>query len=384
MRTFPSLRTISATGALLLATPAMAQVVPGGPPAVGVVKAEPRPMTESTEINGRIQARERVDLIARVTAFMNERLFTEGAEVKKGQLLYRLERAPFEADVEVKEAAVAQARAQLENADLTLKRAQELLDKNSGTQVAVDSALASQRVAAAQVKAAEAQLHQSQINLDYTEIKSPIDGIIGRTSVTVGNVVGPTSGALATVVSADPMYVTFPVSVRRVIELRERYADKGGFDAVKIRLRLPTGELYGPIGKLDFVDIGVAQDTDTMTLRGTIPNPVIQKVGDSNLYELSDAEFVTVSLEAVEPLKVLAVPRAALLSDQQGDYLYVVNDKNVAEQRRVKLGQSTPDIAAVTEGLKPGEQVVVEGIQRVRPNLVVAPGPASQTTPRAR
>lgn len=384
MRTFPSLRTISATGALLLVTPAMAQVVPGGPPAVGVVKAESRPMTESTEINGRIQARERVDLIARVTAFMNERLFTEGAEVKKGQLLYRLERAPFEADVEVKEAAVAQARAQLENADLTLKRAQELLDKNSGTQVAVDSALASQRVAAAQVKAAEAQLHQSQINLGYTEIKSPIDGIIGRTSVTVGNVVGPTSGALATVVSADPMYVTFPVSVRRVIELRERYADKGGFDAVKIRLRLPTGELYGQIGKLDFVDIGVAQDTDTMTLRGTIPNPVIQKVGNSNLYELSDAEFVTVSLEAVEPLKVLAVPRAALLSDQQGDYLYVVNDKNVAEQRRVKLGQSTPDIAAVTEGLKPGEQVVVEGIQRVRPNLVVAPGPASQTTPRAR
>ncbi|HMM89930.1 efflux RND transporter periplasmic adaptor subunit [Bradyrhizobium sp.] len=384
MRTFPSLRTISATGALLLVTPAMAQVVPGGPPAVGVVKAESRPMTESTEINGRIQARERVDLIARVTAFMNERLFTEGAEVKKGQLLYRLERAPFEADVEVKEAAVAQARAQLENADLTLKRAQELLDKNSGTQVAVDSALASQRVAAAQVKAAEAQLHQSRINLGYTEIKSPIDGIIGRTSVTVGNVVGPTSGALATVVSADPMYVTFPVSVRRVIELRERYADKGGFDAVKIRLRLPTGELYGQIGKLDFVDIGVAQDTDTMTLRGTIPNPVIQKVGDSNLYELSDAEFVTVSLEAVEPLKVLAVPRAALLSDQQGDYLYVVNDKNVAEQRRVKLGQSTPDIAAVTEGLKPGEQVVVEGIQRVRPNLVVAPGPASQTTPRAR
>jgi membrane fusion protein (multidrug efflux system) len=375
---------IIVTGALLFATSAMAQVAPSAPPAVGVVKAEPRPMTESTDINGRIQARERVDLIARVTAFMNERLFTEGADIKQGQLLYRLERAPFEADVEVKEAAVAQARAQLENADLTLTRAQELLAKNSGTQVAVDSALASQRMAAAQVKAAEAQLHQSQINLDYTDIKSPIDGRIGRTSVTVGNVVGPTSGALATVVSSDPMYVTFPVSVRRVIELRERYADKGGFDAVKIRLRLPSGELYRQTGKLDFVDIGVAQDTDTITLRGTISNPVVQTVGSSKLYELSDGEFVTVSLEAVEPLKVLAVPRAALLSDQQGDYLFVVNDKNVAEQRRVKLGQSTPDIAAVTEGLKPGEQVVVEGIQRVRPNLVVAPAPASPTAPGAR
>ena len=384
MRTFLSLRIISITTTLLFVTSATGQIVPSAPPAVGVVKAESQPMTESTEINGRIQVRERVDLIARVTAFMNERLFTEGADIKKGELLYRLERAPFEADVEVKTAAVAQARAQLENADLTLTRAQELLSKNSGTQVAVDSALASQRTAAAQVKAAEAQLHQSQINLDYTDIKSPIDGRIGRTSVTVGNVVGPTSGALATVVSADPMYVTFPVSVRRVLELQKRYADKGGFDAVKIRLRLPSGELYRQTGELDFVDIGVAQDTDTITLRGTISNPVVQTVGSSKLYELSDGEFVTVSLEAVEPLKVLAVPRAALLSDQQGDYLFVVNDRNVAEQRRVKLGQSTPDIAAVTEGLKPGEQVVVEGIQRVRPNLVVAPGPASATAPGAR
>lgn len=378
MRAFPSVKIIIA-GIFLLATSAIAQVNPGAPPAVGVVKAESKPMTESTEINGRIQARDRVDLVARVTAFMNERLFTEGADVRKGQLLYRLERAPFEADVEVKEAAVAQAQAQLENANLTLSRAQELLQRNSGTQVAVDSALATQRTAAAQVKAAQAQLHQSQINLDYTEITAPIDGRIGRTSITVGNVVSPTSGTLATIVSPDPMFVTFPVSVRRAIELRERYADKGGFDAVKIRVRLPNGQLYGQTGKLDFVDIGVANDTDTIILRGTIPNSMIQRVGESKLYELTDGMFVTVSLEAVEPLKVLAIPRAAILSDQQGDYVFVVNDKNVAEQRRVKLGQSTPDIAAVTDGLKPGEQVVVEGIQRVRPNLMVAPAPASST-----
>lgn len=374
-----SLGAIAYAAAMLLPVAAMSQVAPGAPPAVGVVKAEFKPMAERTEINGRIEARNRVDLIPRVTAFLNERLFAEGADVQKGQILYRLERAPFEADVEAKEAAVAQAKAQLENADLTLARAQELLQKNSGTQVAVDSALATQRVAAAQVKAAEAQLHQSQINLDYTEIRSPIDGRIGRTTITIGNVVGPTSGALATVVSPDPMYVTFPVAVRRVIELRERYADKGGFDAVKIRVRLPNGEIYGQTGKLDFIDIGVAKDTDTITLRGTISNPVVQTTGESKFRELTDGVFVTVSLEAVEPLKVLGIPRAAILSDQQGDYVFVVNDKNVAEQRRVKLGQSTPDIAAVAEGLKPGEQVVVEGIQRVRPNLVVAPAPASST-----
>jgi membrane fusion protein, multidrug efflux system len=367
------------TAAVLLPVSAMSQGAPSAPPAVGIVKAEFKPMAESTEINGRIEARNRVDLIARVTAFLNERLFTEGADVKKGQLLYRLERAPLEADVEAKEAAVSQGKAQLENANLALSRAQELLEKSSGTQVAVDSALATQRVATAQVKAAEAQLHQSQINLDYTEIRSPIDGRIGRTAITIGNVVGPTSGALATVVSPDPMYVTFPVSVRRVIELRERYADKGGFDAVTIRVRLPNGEIYRQTGKLDFIDIGVAKDTDTITLRGTIPNPVIQTAGESSIRELTDGLFVTVSLEAVEPLRVLAIPRATILSDQQGDYVFVVNEKNVAEQRRVKLGQSTPDIAAVAEGLKPGEQVVVEGIQRVRPNMVVAPAPASPT-----
>ena len=371
---------VAVTAAMLFPVSAMSQGAGAdAPPAVGVVKAEFQPMAESTEINGRIQARDRVDLVARVTAFMNERLFVEGADVKKGQILYRLERAPFEADVEAKKAAVAQAQAQLENADLTLSRAQELLAKNSGTQVAVDSALATQRIAAAQVKVAQAQLHQSQINLDYTEIKSPIDGRIGRTSITVGNVVSPTSGTLATIVSPNPMYVTFSVSVRRAVELRERYADKGGFDAVKIRVRLPNGEMYGQIGKLDFIDIGVAKDTDTIVFRGTIPNPPIGTVGESNLYELTDDEFVTVSLEAIEPLKVLAVPRAAILSDQQGDYVFVIKDKNVAEQRRVKLGQSTPDVAAVVDGLKAGEQVVVEGIQRVRPNLVVAPAPASPT-----
>jgi membrane fusion protein (multidrug efflux system) len=352
-----------------------------GPPAVGVITAQYRPVTETTEINGRIQARERVDLVARVTAFLNERSFVEGTEVKKGDVLYRLEQAPFQADVEVKQAAVAQAQAQLENANIALDRAQELFAKSAGTQATLDTARAQQRTAAAQVKAAQAELHQSQINLGYTEIKAPIDGRIGRTSVTVGNVVSPTSGVLATIVSDDPMYVVFPIAVRRAIELRDRYADKGGFDAVQIRLRLSNGKLYDQTGKLDFVDISVAKDTDTIVFRGTIPNPLLP--GGNGLRELADGQFVTVLLEGVEPLKVLAVPRAALLADQQGPYVYVVNDKNVAELRRVKLGQSTAETAAVTDGLKEGERIVTEGIQRVRPGEQVAPAPASPTRPEA-
>jgi membrane fusion protein, multidrug efflux system len=369
---------LSSLGFFLIA-PVMAQVSPGGPPTVGVVAAEYKSITESNEFNGRIQAQQRVDLVARVSAFLDKQLFSDGAEVRKGELLYQLERAPFEADVEAKQAAIAQAEAQLENANTALERAEELFKREVGTQVALDNARATQRTAAAQLKSAQAQLRASQINLDYTEIRAPIDGRIGRTSVTIGNVVGPTSGVLARVVSPDPMWVVFPVSVRRVLELRDRYAEKGGIDAVQIRLRLPNGHMYDQIGKLDFVDVSVAQDTDAIILRGTIANPARPP---SILRELADDMFVTVLLEGVEPIKVLAIPRAAILSDQQGDYVYVVNAQNVAEQRRVKLGQSTPETAAVTEGLKAGERVIVEGVQRARPNAPVTPAPAS--TPSGR
>jgi membrane fusion protein (multidrug efflux system) len=361
----------------LLTVPAAAQA----PPVVGVMTAQYKPMSETTEINGRIQAIARVDLVARVTAFLTEQHFVEGTEVKKDDLLYSLERAPFEADVEAKQAAVAQAEAQLENANIALSRASELAERAVGTQVTLDNARATQRTAAAQLKAAQAQLHQSQINLGYTEIRSPINGRIGRTSVTIGNVVSPTSGVLATIVGPDPVYVVFPVAMRRVLELRERYASKGGFDAVKLLVRLPNGKMYDQIGKLDFVDISVAKDTDTLTLRGTIPNPFLptEAARGVRFRELADNEFVTVILEAVVPLKVLAVPRAAILSDQQGDYLYIVNAKNVVEQRRVTigLGQSTPEIATITNGLTEGERVIVEGIQRARPNLTVTATPVT-------
>lgn len=374
-----ALRTFAIGSALLMASAALGQPAASPPPAVGVSKAEIQSIIQSTTINGRIQARQRVALQARVTAFLNEQLFVDGAEVKKDELLYRLERAPFEADVAIKQAGVEQAKAQLENANVSLARAEELVQKSVGTQVTLDNARAQQRTSTAQLSSAEAQLRQSKINLDYTEIRAPIDGRIGRTSVTIGNVVNPTSGVLATIVSSDPMYVVFSVSVRRVLDLRDRYAAKGGIDAARIKLQLPNGKLYGQVGKLDFVDVSVAKDTDTIVLRGTIPNPIAPGTTSSDipLRELVDDEFVTVILEAVEAVKVLAIPRAAILADQQGDYVYVVNDKNVAEQRRVKLGQSTPETAAVTEGLKEGESIITEGIQRVRPNMVVAPAPAS-------
>jgi membrane fusion protein (multidrug efflux system) len=369
-------------GAIVVGVIAAARAQPAatGPPAVGVVEPTKRPVTEASEFLGRIAAPNRVNVVARVTAFLEKRLFNEGAEVKTGDELYRLERGPFEADLASKQALVAQLQATLENAKLTTERARTLLGGPAGQQSTYDAALANERSLEAQVQAARAQVQSSQINLNYTDIRSPIDGKIGRTAVTEGNVVGPQSGVLTTIVSQDPMYVVFPISVRQALELRERYVPRGGISAVVIKLRLPDGRLYDPTGKVDFVDNTVAQSTDTVTVRGVVTNAILQNLSNASggpVRELTDGEFVTVLLEGVQPVEVLAIPRAAVLSDQQGDYVFVVGPDNKAEQRRIQLGQSTPAMAAVISGLSPGDKVVVEGLQRVRPGQPVSPSPAS-------
>ncbi len=287
---------------ITLPVAAEAQPTPGAPPAVGVVRAAQQQITQTNEFIGRIQAVGRVALVARVTAFLEKRAFVEGTEVKKGDLLYLLEQPPFQAQVDFNQANVAQLQAQHRDAELTLERAQYLLKTVAGQQSNVDAALASERSLAAQIAAAQAQLQVAQINLDYTEIRAPIDGRISATAVTEGNVVTPTSGTLATLVSQDPMYVIFPIALRTGLELRDRYAPKGGFRAVKIRLRLPTGKIYDQLGHLDYVSPTVAENTDTITLRGVIPNPLLpgMKAGGSGLRQLTDGEFVTVLLEGVE------------------------------------------------------------------------------------
>src|SRR6516162_2285413 len=366
---------------------ARAQPAPAGPPAVGVVRAERQQITQTDEFIGRIQSIGRVALVARVTAFLEKRLFVEGSEVKQGDLLYQLEQPPFQAQVDNNKANVAQLEAQHTFAEQQLARSQYLIKTPAGQQQTVDQNVSNERSLAAQVASAKAQLEIAEINLGYTEIRAPIDGRISATEVTEGNVVTPTSGTLATLVSQDPMYVLFPVSTRTGLELRNRYAAKGGFNAVVLKLRLPDGRIYGQEGKLDYVSPTVATNTDTVTVRGVFPNPFIPGLpeGGPAPRELFDGEFVTVLQEGVQPITVLAIPRAAVLADQQGDYVYVVDAQNKAQVRRIQLGQSTPSTAVVTSGLTEGELVISEGLQRARPGEVVSPGPATpppQVTPR--
>ncbi len=376
IRRFPAV-TLLAT-LLCLAGSAFAQAPgPAGPPGVGVTRAEPHAITETQEFVGRVQATQRVALVARVTAFLERQAFTEGTEVKAGDLLYTLEQGPFEADLAAKQASVAQATAQLENAKLAFERANALIGTPAGQRSAVDTARATMLSDAAQLSAAEAQVRQSAINLAYTEIHAPIAGKIGRSAVTPGNVVLPGSGTLATIVSQDPMYVVFPVPVRTVLDLRHAASGTGGgADAFRIRLRLPDGREYAQAGRLDFVDNTVGQGTDTILLRGSIANPPIPGRAGR---ELVDGEFVTVLLEGARPAEVLAIPRAAVMTDQQGDYVFTLDKDNRVHRTQVTLGQATPLLASVLSGLVPGQVVVVDGLQKVRPGQVVAPGPESPT-----
>ena len=372
------LTAILALGGAAMAS-ARAQGGPGGPPAVGVIKVKPQAVTETDEFVGRIQATDRVDLVARVTGFLEKRLFTEGSEVKPGDLLYQIEKPPFEADVAAKTASIAQANAQLQNASITLGRANALLNTPAGQRSTVDDAVASQRSNAALLMAAQAQLRTSQINLGYTDITAPISGKISSTNITIGNVVSPTTGILATIVSQDPMYIVFPIAVHAALELRDRYADKGGSSAVVIKLKLPDGKLYDQDGHIDYIGPSVSANTDTLTIRGKIANPVRDGVvqGAAGDRELVDGEFVTVLLQGAQPIQALAIPQAAVLSDQQGSYVYVLGDGNKAEVRRITLGQSVGALATVSAGLKEGETVVSDGLQRVRPGQPVSPAPSA-------
>ncbi len=366
---------------LLSGAPSLAQPGPGGPPAVGVVAVERRPVTESTEFVGRVEAPERVELRARVTGFLQERLFREGQEVKAGDVLFRLERAPFEAEVARAQATVASAEAELQNANISLARARELVRTSAGTQVRVDDATAAQRSAQASLLGAQAQLRVAQINLGYTEIAAPIAGKIGRSTFSVGSVVGPSSDLLATIVSQDPMRVAFPVNLRTGTELRDRYASRGGADATRVRIRLVTGAIYGQVGRIDFIDTQVDRNTDTVLVRALIPNPPRPGPGTGTEggvdRELIDGMFVNVFVEGAEPVPTVVIPRSAVLQDQQGNYVFALDADNKAARRPVTLGRSIADQVVIERGLEGGERVVVEGVQRVRPGQPVQPGPAS-------
>lgn len=333
---------------------------------VGTVAAEVRPITQATEFVGRVEAKEHVDIRARVTGFLQQVLFKEGDLVKEGDILYKIEPDTFQAAVAQARGALLEAQAKYANATAQRARTEELVKTNTAAQATLDQNIAAEGTAQGQVITASSNLKTAEINLGYTEIKAPITGEVGRSRLTKGNVVGPDSGPLTEMVSRNPMYVTFPVSQREFLKVQEEEERKKQQQALAVRIRFSDGSTYGQVGDINFVDVKVDRATDTVLMRATMPNPN---------GTLIDGQLVRVSLEAEKPEDKILVPQSALIVDQQGTYVFVVEDGKAAV-KRVKLGGESGPNVIVESGLKGGEQVVVQGMESLRPGTPVIASPA--------
>src|SRR5438094_3097657 len=336
---------------------------PPANPAVGVRLAAMKGVSQSFEFVGRIKATNKVDVRARIEGFLEKVVFREGQDVKAGDLLYQIEKVQFQAQVDQAKANLASAEADATNAQLQYNRQFELARHQFSPQATVDQNKAALDTGRAKILQTQAALTQAQVNLDYTDIRSPIDGRIGRTAYTVGNLVNPSSGVLATIISQDPIYLLFPVSVRELEIIREaRRNEEGGLAKIEIRIRLSDGKDYPQRGVWNLTDPQVDQQTDTLIMRATIPNPARQ---------LIDGQFVTAETRERREEPRLVVPQAALQVDQSGNYVLVVDDQHKVEQRRIQTGPNQDTDVVVTSGLREGEKVIVDGIQKVRPGQTV-------------
>ena len=350
--------------ALLAAAPAAVAQEQAAAPVVTVQAVEKREIPQVSEFIGRIQAVERVAVEVRVTGTLLKPQFKEGDRVEPGQLLYEIDPASFQADVDAKQAQLASAQAAAVNAELNNKRAQELALTQAGSRATADTREAELAQANASVQIAEAALKTSQITLGYTRITAPISGRVGRNAITEGNIVSPASGALTNIVKDDKVWAVFAPSQREVLEYRNAAYSKPPV----IRLKLADGSMYSGTGTVDYFDNIADPNTDSQIIRATFDNP-------DNM--LVDGQTIRVVMEQPADAPVLVVPQVALAADQTGSFVLVVDAENKVATKYVTTGQERDGLAIITEGLNEGDRVIVQGAQRVRPGIVVDPQPAA-------
>lgn len=346
-----------------LAQTAAAQAPGGAPPAPSVIveTVKLHDVADEATFTGRVQAIDKVTIRARVDGFLASRGFDEGSEVKRDQVLFTLERAPYEAALAQAEAGLSSARAALQLAQATYDRTKELADRGTASLQALDDATSKLSQATAEVRNREAALITAKLNLSYTEIRAPMDGRTGRATYSVGEYVGPSSNPLVTLVRQDPMYVAFPVPQRVLLTVRKEGLTP---EAVVVRLKLPDGSTYDQDGTIKFSEVESNAGTDTVTVRAEIPNPKRLLV---------DQQIVGVSVVAKKPDHKLMVSQAAILLDQQGAYVLAVTPDNKVEIRRVEVGEQRGPRIIIAGGLAEGDRVITSGHQKVRPGIVVEP-----------
>ena len=329
-------------------------------PSVTVQEVETKNVIRSFEAPGRVVSKYRVDVMARISGYLLKSYFKEGDTVKAGQTLFLIEPTEYSNASNVAAANVKNLKAQLVYAEKQLARAAELVKKDYIAKAQYDQILSQRDALRAQLASAQASLNDANRNLGYTRVKSPVNGKVGIINVTVGNYVSPTSGALTTINSTNPIYVTFPIESADFQALA--VADKSNNKNRKVELIMNGGVKYAKLGVQDFQDNKVDQTTGTVTMRATFDNP-------NN--ELIHGEFVTVKLYSNNPVEVPVAPVTAVLENQAGKYVYKLDEKNLPQLVYVKTGEQNGDNWIIKEGLQKGDRIVTEGLQKVIPGKPV-------------
>ena len=361
---------------LLLACPCKSQAGPPGPggppPMVEVASVSLQDVNPPLEYVGHMEAVQAVDLRARVEGFLEEVAFKEGSDVQVGELLYRIEQASYAARVAADKAMVAQAEATLSKSRQYLKRA-KTVRKGGISATDLDNAIAEELRAKAQLEQTKANLSTSHINLAYTSITAPISGRIGHTAYTKGNLVNPASGILARIVQLDPIRVRYSLSENDLAAIQMTFHDTDqNINNLTLtpRIKLADGSILKADGQIDFIDNQVDPGTGTIAVRALFPNPDLS---------LLPGQYVTVLVSRSNPRMLPVVPQTAVLVNQQGHYVMMVDKENKVLVRPVTVGVITGTMQAIESGLQPGETIIVQGIQKVRPGQTVQVVSGSKT-----
>lgn len=344
------------------------------PPVVSVAGIATRDIVRTSKFIGTVEPVDDVALIARVEGFLEEVLVKDGSVVTAGDGLFKIEPEKFEAAEARAAAGVAQAEANLALADIELERDTRLLASDTISQSKFDATLANRDAEAAIVQSNQADLEQAQLDVTYTEIHAPFDGRIGKIDYSVGDLVGPSGNALATLIRISPIYVSFSISEREYVDAIKRLGEEAGKqlnpeNSPPVRIVLPNGDEFEETGWLAFVDNVVDPKTGSITLRAQFENATGLLVPGT---------FVNVEVDSKETARELVVPQAAIQRDQRGDFALVVNSEGMVEQRYITTDTQIETDFVVTDGLQEGESVIVEGLQRVRPGVPVRTSQATQ------
>jgi len=337
---------------------------------VTVAAVEPRDITSWQEFSGRLEAIDRVEVRPRVAGAIQSVHFREGALIKQGDLLVTIDPAPYEATVAQAQAQVSAAKAKLDLTKVEVGRGQKLFDNKTISQSDMDTRTSNSAEAEANLKAAQAALQTAQLNLDYTQVRAPIAGRVGKIAVTVGNLVaaGSTSPALTTLVSVDPIYASFSANEQTVTQaLAELPTTGGAFPPVEqIPVQIGTSSDSGtPIkGKLQLIDNEVDAASGTVSVRAVFDNPGGR---------LIPGQFVRVRMGQPKAENRIVIDDRAVGTDQDKKFVFVVDGENKVNYRQVQLGSLVDGQRVIENGLKAGEKIVVNGLQRIRPGAVVAP-----------